>query len=555
MQINLFKPYTNQAFRRVRVRLLSLMPMFLATLSLQAQTRAKLLEPVPVPIIQNGQHVGTGQARAGTIVQILKQNGDTVEIQTPLGRSHINTYKIQLLEENLASIPDSLPQPIAASNLNHSQTIASQKPQRSRIEIKEKKEIVPKKYSNRCREHALRTEFIPSLQRGLDIMDKQVYFRFYIITNEWQLDEYKYPRGRWDRNVLVQKDRTQKRLPWEIQDGNIRAIPRLQFSEIVKPDQLIQGVGNFTKILDSCVCQKIADMPVENEFIGWYAELVSDEKVIMAEQSSDDPRILESVRKNPEIKMEKMEIQVSGVPTLIIRLGSGPIGVVFFPSRSSPLIDIIPHGAELYRGLLPEKCSFFVLQHPKLPIYEELSSAMKLYERGDKDKFRPNLSGIANQVVDEIHSKTGIQEWLLVGNSFGAGLILWDFDKFAADSKKSFLLFSPTEVFMPPISSLIKKLPRTMLLTAYVKPNPPEKHIDYYVQNGEAIRWMATNRNDRILKLIPEYKTGHKIVGQDITNEMLSRILQVKLGLANPSIIGKPTKTSKRTDSEKFVFE
>jgi hypothetical protein len=77
---------------------------------------------------------------------------------------------------------------------------------------------------------------------------------------------------------------------------------------------------------------------------------------------------------------------------------------------------------------------------------------------------RIDFSGQASSVVQQIRSATGLTEICLVGNSFGAGLILWDFATLASDTHVRFVLISPSELFMPFTPPAAIPLPRTVLV-------------------------------------------------------------------------------------------
>lgn len=186
------------------------------------------------------------------------------------------------------------------------------------------------------------------------------------------------------------------------------------------------------------------------------------------------------------------------------------------------------------------------------------------YLRGDKKKIRLNFHGIASGVVAQIREEAGLSEWLLVGNSMGAGIILWDYDDLVRDPRTSFLLVSPSEPFMPPVSGL-GKLERTMLLSAKGwKNGDKQQRTDMFLKGVEAWDWVASNLGmkavdrlneasayepEKILRRVgcvkytegkrTDFSFGHKIIGQDINNELLAKMIRVKLGLADYGILAQ----------------
>jgi hypothetical protein len=91
-----------------RIKILLLLALLLAATPLQAQTRATLLEPVSVPILQNGKPIGSAIARPGALVQILSRSDDSVEISTPLGPAQTTASNLLPVDDKPAPIPPDL---------------------------------------------------------------------------------------------------------------------------------------------------------------------------------------------------------------------------------------------------------------------------------------------------------------------------------------------------------------------------------------------------------------------------------------------------------------
>lgn len=265
---------------------------------------------------------------------------------------------------------------------------------------------------------------------------------------------------------------------------------------------------------------------------------------------------------------ETFEIDVAGTKTEVTRMGNGPVGVVFFGnSDSKGMKETILSAPRWFSDLVPEKCSFFLWSYPASAPFDQVQPAISAYMQGDKEKMRPDFKGIASNVLAQIRGKTGLQEWLLVGNSLGAGIILWDYNQLAADPKTSFLLVSPTETFMPPVAGL-GKLERSMVLAAKGwKNDDRQMRTDPFLRGEEAWDWVASNLDvaaadkitessaaepekatigpqgeKRVEAKATDFSIGHKIIGDHINNELLGKIIKVKLGLADYSSLAEPPK-------------
>jgi hypothetical protein len=282
------------------------------------------------------------------------------------------------------------------------------------------------------------------------------------------------------------------------------------------------------------------------------------------EPDSEDVSLPPSAFTEPQT--ETFEIDVAGAKAEVTRMGDGPVGVIFFGnSDSQGMRDTILRAPRWFSDLVPDKCSFFLWAYPDTAPFDQVQPAISAYMEGDKDKMRPQFKGIASNVLAQIREKTGLKEWLLVGNSLGAGIILWDYKELEADPKTAFLFVSPTETFMPPVSGL-GKLERSMLLAAKGWKNDDEQmRTDRFLTGEEAWDWVASNLDMQAVDKITEsrasepeeiiskpgepkavmskrtdFDAGHKIIGQHINNELLGKIIKVKLGMADYGILAEP---------------
>lgn len=265
--------------------------------------------------------------------------------------------------------------------------------------------------------------------------------------------------------------------------------------------------------------------------------------------SDDDREFLDRQHKPGEIVTSKFQIGYKGAVIEVTRVGSGPVGVIFFGSTSNFIKRVIQDEQEKFRGLLPEKISFFLWDYPSEGVFKEINSALSAYEAGDEKKVRPDFTGVATGVLAEVRQRTGLKDFILVGNSLGVGVILWDYKRLVADPAVRFLLVSPTEAFMPPVSSL-GKLERTMLLASHGDKPENGREIDGYLKGKEARRWVESNLDRKTLRKIstePEtgsivrdrqapadplkvdFSQGHPIVGYHLKCELFAELLRMNL--------------------------
>ena len=211
--------------------------------------------------------------------------------------------------------------------------------------------------------------------------------------------------------------------------------------------------------------------------------------------------------------------------------------------------------------MLPEKASFFLWDYPDQrddSPFIKTDRALAEYDKGDTAKVRPDFKGITISVLTQIRQQTGIKQFLLVGNSLGAGVILWDYPELVKDPLLKFLLISPTEPFMPLIPTLVK-LERTMLLTGVEDPTGRKEFPDGYMKGKEACRWAKANTDSAAIRKINESLSdpaqsrngtqhsngrqlggGHIIIGNEIKIPILTRLIKVNLGLSPSSLLAKP---------------
>jgi len=231
---------------------------------------------------------------------------------------------------------------------------------------------------------------------------------------------------------------------------------------------------------------------------------------------------------------------VDGEMTQFTRWGSGKKLVIFFnnnavdfgpddPGRLRPF-DKMPKNIEgalqAYTSLMDEGYSLVVWDYPFIPRFSrpfflEVSDLQQV-------EAKPDFSGIASSVVEGIREETGATEMILVGNSMGGGVLLWDLDKIASMDGVRTLLLSPTEFFMPPIDRLSGPLPNTTLIS--IAPDP-------YLQSPEFKAWAAKHASPPGGALEEDLgeDSNHLIIGRDrLTHEEVARLVQQAAQSTNP---------------------
>jgi len=219
---------------------------------------------------------------------------------------------------------------------------------------------------------------------------------------------------------------------------------------------------------------------------------------------------------------QSFTISVAGTPVSVERWGTGPKAIVFFGYIPFTLEEDLKNNfAAQFEELLGSEYSMFLWTYPEeaAPYSGAFSSLDSFYNEFYNEippliplANRIDFSGQASSVVQQIRAATSLTDICLVGNSFGAGLILWDFDTLAMDANVRFVLISPSELFMPFTPPAANPLPRTVLVADAWYDFPLLFTDDAY----EYIRDRTTG------PLPPGYVsnpfTAHFIIGQNLTS-------------------------------------
>lgn len=266
-------------------------------------------------------------------------------------------------------------------------------------------------------------------------------------------------------------------------------------------------------------------------------------------------------------KATRFEITVAGSPVSVTRIGTGPIGVIFFGHTGvADMNKYLLDNFEWLETLMTGKCTFFLWEYPASPPFDQITTTLASYRDGDHS-VRLAFPDIAGKVVSQIQKASGLEEFLVIGNSLGAGIVLWDYSQLVGNKKLKFLLISPTEAFMPRLDE-IPTLERTTVLAAKGwKNDDREMRTDIWLRGEEAWDWVAEHRDDTLIDLItasragePEptrqlpdgktvtasiptdFKWGHKTIGNEINSELLGKLIKVKLGFVDPSVLAESPK-------------
>ncbi len=267
-------------------------------------------------------------------------------------------------------------------------------------------------------------------------------------------------------------------------------------------------------------------------------------------------------------KATKFEINVAGKSVTVTRIGAGPIGVIFFGHTGvSQMNQYLLDNFEWLENLANEKCTFFLWEYPESAPFDEIKTTLAAYRAGDHT-VRLAFPGIATDVVSQIEKESGLNQYLIIGNSLGAGVVLWDYSQLVENQSLSFLLISPTETFLPPLAT-VPSFERTTLIgnKGLVSPTGEVYMRDPWLKSDEAWNWVSARRNEPLGDLItasqadiPEetrisadgssYKItkhtdftfGHKTIGTEINSELLDKLIRVQLGIANKRILADPPK-------------
>jgi pimeloyl-ACP methyl ester carboxylesterase len=241
-------------------------------------------------------------------------------------------------------------------------------------------------------------------------------------------------------------------------------------------------------------------------------------------------------------KVTYLPVTIAGIGDRVSRMGDGSTGVVVFAPHHARNIKILLRAeVQLLREVTGGETSLFVFSYPDFLGHQLLPRVLRSYLRG-RHEARADLRGLASSLVAQIREQTGLEQLLLVGNSFGASMLLADYADLARDERNSFLLISPMEACLPPTEK-IGPLVRTTLLA--------NEATDPFTQGGETRGWLAANKDRRVLSaleqardrsdpMVPPLDTGHLVLGDQIDSRLLFRLVAWRLGMTGLEELEQP---------------
>jgi hypothetical protein len=214
---------------------------------------------------------------------------------------------------------------------------------------------------------------------------------------------------------------------------------------------------------------------------------------------------------------ESFTIMVAGAPVTVERWGTGPKGIVFFGYAPFDMEENLKqqYGHE-FAALVGEEYSIFLWTYPESAApYSQVGDSLDLFFQNQAAALanRLDLAGQASAVVNQIRATTGLTDICVVGNSFGAGVILWDFATLANDPNLRCVLISPSELFMPFDEDLppANPLPGTVLVA--------DAPSDVFFLPGPVWVYVRDRTNGPLpAGYTPGFDNPHLIIGEDPTS-------------------------------------
>lgn len=211
---------------------------------------------------------------------------------------------------------------------------------------------------------------------------------------------------------------------------------------------------------------------------------------------------------------QSFNITVAGETVNVERWGTGSKAVIMFGYVPFTMQqDLKASSGASFSSLVGSEYSMFLWTYPDAGPFSQADAQIDAYFNNVEAALanRLDFTGYASSIVSQIRATTGLSNVCLVGNSFGAGVVMWDLAALSADPNVRFVLISPTEVFMPYLNLLpvADPLPRTQLIS--------DAWNDFYIYSQTAYDYIDL----RTTGLPPGYNAGvdfpHFIIGVDAT--------------------------------------
>ena len=238
---------------------------------------------------------------------------------------------------------------------------------------------------------------------------------------------------------------------------------------------------------------------------------VRQAKALAGADQPDTPAATAPVPAAPTTLQIKLTSKVASKVAKVDRWGTGNKALVFF-SHTGPMNESVVGGINSYASVFSAGYSMFLMTYPNGKPFTDTQKALQSWMKGEDSKL--SFAGVAADVVAGIRAQTGIKEFLLVGDSLGAAILLSDYRKLSTGGNVSFVIISPTEPFSPETIDL-PSLKNTLLLA--------NSQGDDFVRSAGFAKWIEAQRADETVT--GQIPTGHLILGENLTHERLAKIL------------------------------
>lgn len=188
--------------------------------------------------------------------------------------------------------------------------------------------------------------------------------------------------------------------------------------------------------------------------------------------------------------------------------GEAKRSVVFF-NHSGPMKESIDRNMAAYQEILESGWSIVTWNYPKEGGFNEVATTIQKWVQGGTPSLL--LKGYTRALVKELSSQAGIEEFVLVGNSLGAGVVMSDVCDLSACCV---LLISPTEMFMPPRDAL--KAVKSVTVVGHTV-------NDRFLRSKELYEWIQGHHAP--MDLWKDLPNEHLILGENLSHQRFAKLL------------------------------
>lgn len=199
-----------------------------------------------------------------------------------------------------------------------------------------------------------------------------------------------------------------------------------------------------------------------------------------------------------------LQIKVASKVAKVDRWGTGDKALVLF-SHTGPMNESVIGNISTYAPFFAAGYSIFLWTYPNSKPFTDTQKTLQSWMRGEDSRL--DFSGVTTDLVGGIRAQTGIREFLVVGDSLGAGILLADYAKLSKDGAVRFVLISPTEPFSPEAKDL-PVLKNSLLLA--------NSGGDDFVRSAAFAKWIEGQRATETTT--GPFPPGHLILGENLTH-------------------------------------